>query len=192
MPDEIIPEEIEIDDKAVDDAAKDLKTAEPENPPEVPEVIEEIKPETRKEAKQEEIIDDEDEEIDPDDKKRISKVVTKQIQPLEQKSREMEDRIEVEDFIAIRPEARQYRAKILAYMKSPAYNNIPVQNLYKMVAGDDLMKLGAEKERQAREAAAATQTPSSTARPVASTAKDWSKATSQDVAAMKAKIFGQN
>jgi len=160
---------------------------------------EEVKPEYRFAKKDEEKEEEqEDDEIDPEDKKTISKVVDKELKDVrkqlgeqQQATRNIQDQSEVDSFIASKPEAKTYRNKMLTYMKADHYNALPAHAIYKIVAGDDLEKLGAERERQAVEKANATQTDGSSVRPTGSGGKDWSKASSADIAAKKAEIYGQ-
>lgn len=146
--------------------------------------------------KQEEEEEEED-DVDADDKKLIGKMVEKGLKPVRelldqqnQTTKTIQDQTEVDSFILSRPEAKPYRTKMLSYMKADHYKELPAHVIFKIVAGDDLEKIGAEKERVAREKAEATRGGGSSARPTSSTNKDWSKATSQEVADQKAKIFG--
>jgi hypothetical protein len=142
--------------------------------------------------------DEDEEEVDPEDKKLIGKMVEKGLKPLKdqlqsqsQTTQELMDKAEVDSFIGSKPEAKQYREKMLTYMKAEHYNALPAHAIFKIVAGDDLEKIGAEKERTAREKAEETYTPGNSVRQPSPTGKDWSKASSADIAAQKAKIFGQ-
>ena len=163
---------------------------------------EEIVPEYRFVPKKKEDIKEEEEldedEIDPEDKKTIGKVVDrelkavkKQLSEQQQTTKTIQDQSEVDAFIVSRPEAKNYRTKMLTYMKAEHYNALPAHVIYNIVAGDDLEKIGAEKERQAIEKANSTQTKGSSARPTGSGGKDWSKATTEEIAAKKAEIYGQ-
>lgn len=152
--------------------------------------LEVIKPEYRF-TKPEIKPDDDDDGTDPEDKKVISKMLEKNLKPYADTTRKIEDQLEVDSFIASRPEAKTYRNKMLTYMKAEHYKELPTDIIYKIVAGDDLEKIGAEKERKAREQAEATHTGGSSVRPSGSGGKDWSKASSADIAAKKAEIYGQ-
>lgn len=153
---------------------------------------EEVTPEYRTVAqkKEDKKDDEDDDEVDPEDAKRISKVVGKELKPYNDRLEEQSQVVEVDSFITTRPEAKPYRQKMLTYMKAEHYNALPAHVIYKIVAGDDLEKIGAEKERKVREQASATQTAGSSARPTGGDGKDWGRASSEDVAAQKAKIFG--
>ena len=150
----------------------------------------------KEDIKEEEELDED--EIDPEDKKTIGKVVDrelkavkKQLSEQQQTTKTIQDQSEVDSFIASRPEAKSYRTKMLTYMKAEHYNALPAHVIYNIVAGDDLEKIGAEKERVAREQAEATRTGGSSVRPTGSGGKDWSKATTEEIAAKKAEIYGQ-
>ncbi len=150
---------------------------------------EEVKPEYRYTPSKEEE-EKEEEEVDPEDKKLIGKVVSKELKSVNDRLEQQSQVLEVDSFITTRPEAKPYRTKMLTYMKAEHYNALPAHVIFKIVAGDDLEKIGAEKERTAREQAEATRTAGSSVRPTGSAGKDWSKASKEDIAAQKAKIFG--
>lgn len=190
-------------EELTDEQKTTFKTVLEEKKEEKEEKEEEIKPEYRfapkkKEETEEEETKEED-EVDPDDKKLIGKMVEKGLKPVKdlldqqnQTTKIIQDQTEVDSFINSRPEAKPYRAKMLTYMKAEHYNALPAHVIFKIVAGDDLEKIGAEKERQAREQAEATRTGGSSVRPTGTGGKDWSKASKEDIAAQKAKIFGYN
>ena len=166
-----------------------------------PKQEEEVKPEyrfTKKETKPADDEDDEDDGTDPEDKKVISRMVEKGLKPFKdqlqeqnQTTRNIQDQTEVDSFITNRPEAKPYRNKMLTYMKAEHYNALPAHAIFKIVAGDDLEKIGAEREREAREQAEATRTGGSSVRPTGSGGKDWSKASPEEIANKKAEIFNQ-
>jgi len=134
-----------------------------------------------------------EEEVDPDDKKTISKVVKDELAPItEQLSRvkKLENQTEVNAFLAGKPEFNKYRGVILKYMDHPSYSLVPVQNIAAIVAAKDLQKMGAEKERQANQKAKETQGGGSTARkPTGKT--DWLGASKEEFEAQKSKVLGR-
>jgi hypothetical protein len=175
-----------------------LKPVEPKNSDE--EVVPEYRFAPKKiDEKKTDEEEEEDDEVDPNDKKLIGKMVEKGLKPVKdlldqqsQTTKTIQDQTEVDAFINVKPEAKPYRAKMLTYMKAEHYNVLPIHSIFKIVAGDDLEKIGAEKERLAREKAEATHDNGSSVRPTTSVGKDWNKATPQEIADQKAKIFGYN
>ena len=146
--------------------------------------IKEEKIETKKEEKEE------DEEVAPEDEAAITKVVQKQLNPVQKRMEEQANIIETTNFIAAKPEFSKYRDTIIKHMNHPAYKNIPVDRIAKMVAGDDLIKIGAQKEREAQTKAAATKAGGSSVR-TTPTGKDWHTATKEEFEAQKASVLGR-
>lgn len=105
-----------------------------------------------------------DGEIDPEDEEIISKVVSKQITPLIEKQIEAEDEAEVQQFVAENPDFKPYEAKVKAFMKHPSRREIPIKSLFYEAAGDDLLKIGAERAKKAAEEAARSGTGGGSAR----------------------------
>jgi hypothetical protein len=138
--------------------------------------------------------DEEEEEILPEDKKVITKVVSEQLSPVQEQLRESQNIIEVDTFIRENadkiPNVGKYRSAMLTYMNHPAYAKIPAKNVFRVVAGDDLIKLGAQREREAAAKASGTQVQSSTARPTNSGEKNWATATKEEFLAKKAEVLG--
>lgn len=157
---------------------------------------EDIKPESRggelttpaESAKGEE--GEDDEEILPEDKKVISKVVSDALTPIQKQLQDQADRAELNNFISEQPEFAKYKTVIEVYMRHPAYRNIPVKNIAAIVASKDLQKIGAQKEREAQAATNATKGGGSTTRVVPGE-KDWSRASKEEFEAKKAEVFGR-
>jgi hypothetical protein len=159
---------------------------------------EDIKPEVRGNGDQppakpvkKEGEDEDDEEVLPEDKKVISRVVGEALGPLQKQLQDQADQAELTNFVSTNPEYAKYKQSIEVYMKHPAYKNIPVKNIAAIVASKDLQKLGAQKEREAREAAEATRGGGSTARSTPGQ-KDWSTASKEEFEAKKAEVFGRH
>jgi len=134
--------------------------------------------------------DESEPEVDPTDEKTINKLVSKQLDPVTKRIEQQSNLIEATNFIAANPDYSKYRDSIIKHMNHPAYKNIPVDRIAKMVAGDDLIKIGAAREREAQAKAAATRTGGSTPR-LTPTGKDWHTATKEDYNAQRAAVLGQ-
>jgi hypothetical protein len=91
------------------------------------------------------------------------------------------------------PEVGKYRNAMLTYMKDPAYAKIPAKNIFNIVAGNDLIKLGAQKEREAAAKANGTRIESNSGRPGdnGGAKKDWGNASKEEMAAKRAEVFGR-
>lgn len=174
-----------LDDTPVDDTVTDDEPVVEEEPTEEPVVEEEpINPdeleiETRNKSEDTPI--DYGEDVDPEDAKTIGRVVEKHRERDRQELQNIKDEIEVNGFIQGRPEFEKYKPVIMKYLKHPAYSNIPVKNIASMVAANDLMKLGAKKEREAQKTADATRTKGTPARKPSGASTDWSTAPKEAV-----------
>lgn len=137
-----------------------------------------------------------EEEIDPDDEVKISRLVDKKVAPLQAQLIQRTNEAEADSFLRNPetlkryPGADKYREAMLKYMNHPAYSRIPANNVFRIVAGDDLIRLGAEREREATVKAKGTQVNSSSAR-VPSGQKDWGSASKDEFEAKKAEVLGR-
>jgi hypothetical protein len=137
----------------------------------------------------------EGDDIDPEDEAKISKVVSRYVTPLQQQSIDNQNSIEVDTFIRNSTEkfpfASKYRESILTYMKNPAYARIPAKNIFNIVAAEEMIKFGAEREREASTKAKSTRVTSSSARPISGGQKDWGMASKADFDAKRAEVMGR-
>ena len=107
---------------------------------------------------------DPNDEIDPEDEKNISKVVDKKTADLRKVQRQMTDEREVDGYLASNPSFTKYRAVALKYMASQAWQNVPAEAVFAYLGRNDLMKIGAQKEREAQKKANETKGGGSTSR----------------------------
>lgn len=131
------------------------------------------------------------EDIDPEDVKTIGKIVEKQTESVKKQLQETRDRLEVDSFVAERPEFGKYKPVILKYLQHPVYSKIPVRNIASMVAANDLLKLGAQREREAQAKAESTKPIGNPVRRAESEATDWTKVSKEAFEAHKRKVLGQ-
>lgn len=176
----------EEDDTDADSSSEeDDTTKEEEEKPINPDEIEvEVRP--TREAKAVEYGDG----VDPDDAKTIETIVDQKLADGRKELQDIKDELEVDKYIQANPDFSKYKPAILKYMKHPAYSNIPAKNIAAIVASNDLMKLGAKKERDAQKNADATKTKGSQARKPINSATDWSKAPADAVEAQIRKVKG--
>lgn len=133
---------------------------------------------------------EEDDDILPEDRKVIDKVVNEALNPILRQVQEQRDQVELANFLSANSEYGKYRSKIEVYMKHPAYQNIPIKNIAMIVAGNDLQKIGAQKEREAQAAANATKGGGSTAR-AAVGQKNWYTASKDEFEIKRAEVLGR-
>jgi hypothetical protein len=180
-------EEIKTEDSGVEKVEE--KKEEPKKEEVKEDGVVDFKIETR-EKKEEKVEYGED--IDQEDIKVIGSIVEKQTAGVKKQLQETQDRLEVEAFISERPEFAKYKPTIIKYLQHQAYNMIPFKNIASMVAANDLMKLGAIKERETQAKADATKAPGTTARKPGGTATDWLKAPKDDFESQKRRVLGQD
>lgn len=154
---------------------------------------EKIEIETRKkpkaEGKSNEASDDDDADIDPEDAKKIDRIVQKRLK--ESGVEFTQNQIEVDSFIRSKPEYNRYRSVALKYMDHPDYKNIPVHNIMAIVAAKDMQALGAKKEREASMQSKNTQHKGSTNRQTSNKTYNWATASREEVEAKKAEVLGR-
>jgi len=174
---------------------KEVLEAEEEEEKEID--LEKVTPESREgepEPPKPDVKPDEEEDVAPEDEEAIGKVVDKRIEPITKALGEVQkikDQAEVDSFIRVKPEFEKYRAVALKYMAHPAYKNVPVNNIMSIVAGKDLQKLGAQKERDAKKKADDTKSPGDPVREPGKGKVDWKKAPKADFDAQRQKVLGQ-
>lgn len=101
--------------------------------------------------------ENEEENIDSADEELISKVIQRKlspvIEPLLDKAINAEDDSEINSFIKDNPDFEQYKDKVRKYIIHPSRRHLPVEAIFFEVAGKDLLKLGADRQRKADEEA---------------------------------------
>lgn len=102
--------------------------------------------------------DNEDDEDAPEDVALINRVVAKNFAPILDKTVTAEDDREVTEFVNANPDFKPFEAKARRYIADPSRRHLPIKTIFYEVAGDKLIKIGAERERKANEKAKGTQT----------------------------------
>lgn len=100
-------------------------------------------------AQAEEDLDD----IDEEDAEIIDKRISKFMSPLLQKQMQDEDEKEISDFVQKNPDFAKYADKVRKFSQHPTRKDVPITSLFYEVAGEDLMKIGAERGKKADEKA---------------------------------------
>jgi hypothetical protein len=113
----------------------------------------------KEQAKQAEADNDtEDDTIAPEDDALISKIIAKRLSPIIDKSLADEDNAEISGFLKDNPDFKEFETKARRYMQHPSRRQLPIKSIFYEVAGDKLIKIGAERERQAIEKAKSSST----------------------------------
>lgn len=93
--------------------------------------------------------EEDDDNIDPEDSKIIQKHVAKALSPFLAKQMQDEDSQEIGDFIKQNPDFAPYADKVRKFAQHPSRREMPIKALFYEVAGDDLLKIGADRVRKA-------------------------------------------
>ena len=101
---------------------------------------------------------DEDDEVAQEDKDLITKVVSPLLAPLVDKSLKAEDDQDVKDFLAENPDFKPFEAKVRRFMQHPSRKQMPIKSIFYEVAGDKLLKIGADRSKAADDKAKNSQT----------------------------------
>lgn len=107
---------------------------------------------------------DDDDDIAPEDEELITKVVAKKFAPIIDRTQEVENEREISDFIAKNQDFKPFVAKVRRYINHPSRRNLPVESIFYEVAGESLLKIGAQRQQKADEEARQTQTGGGSAR----------------------------
>jgi hypothetical protein len=116
---------------------------------------------------------EDDEEVAPEDEALINKVVSKTFAPIIDKTLAAEDEQEIQSFIKDNPDFKPFEAKARRYMQHPSRRQLPVKSIFYEVAGDKLLKIGAERSKAADEKAKNTQTGGGSNRAGEGAKSDW-------------------
>jgi len=181
---------------STDDGREELEEGQEEDSVSVSESEEEVDVETRS-------VDDSaltntsdssltDDDVDPDTLKIIEKVVDRKTSGMKESLQIAKDKLEIDTFLSKNPEFSKYRSKIKTHLRHPAYSRIPVKKIASMVAGDDLVKIGAEKEVAAQKRANATKTVGNMVRQPSQGEPDWARVSKDDFEAQRRKVLGQS
>ena len=100
----------------------------------------------------------EEDEIAPEDEALIKKVVAPMLQPVLEKTLRAEDEQEIKEFLTLNPDFKPFEAKARRFMQHPSRRQLPIKSIFYEVAGDQLLKIGADRKAKADEKAKQTQT----------------------------------
>lgn len=170
-----------------EEVKEEVDETEPEN---TKESLEDFEVEVRKSDEEEKI--DYGENIDEDDIKTISSIVDKKTAQVKRQLQETQDRLEVDSYISEHPEFAKYKSAIMKYIQHPVYSRIPVKNIASMVAANDLIKIGAQKEREAQAKADSTKTAGTAVRREGGGTIDWLKVPKSEFEAQRLRVLGQS
>jgi len=112
-----------------------------------------------KKAEQGEPDDEQDDnDLSPEDAKVIDKRVQKHLEPIMKQQEQAELRSEINEFITDNPEFKQFAEKAERWAQNEVWRNIPTKQLMYAVAGENLLRIGAERREAADARALKTRT----------------------------------
>lgn len=145
---------------------------------------------------------EEEDPIDPEDKKVIERVLREQgatmieeaLEPILSKQVAQEDENELQTFLNDpgNVDFKPYESTVRKYMAHPSRRLLPIKSIFYEVAGDDLIKIGAERERRAREDAAETNAGGGSVRGEDGGKVNWEDLTPEEFRIEKAKALDKN
>jgi len=97
--------------------------------------------------------EEEDEDIDAEDARLIDKRISKAMTPLIQKQMLEEDESEINSFVKDNPDFAPYADKVRKFAQHPTRKEMPIKSIFYEVAGDDLLRIGAKREKIATDKA---------------------------------------
>lgn len=120
----------------------------------------------------EEGTDDGEDELSPVARRALQKEIDRNLAPVMETLVGNSDEKELQDLFTQDPNAKQYEKRIRAYMKHDAYKAIPASGIYRQLAFDDAVGLGAKKKTTADKQAAHGKSAGSSRRPTMSDPAD--------------------
>jgi hypothetical protein len=102
--------------------------------------------------------EDDADDLSPEDAKAIDKRIAKAVAPFKQQAVESEVDAGISQFLNANPDFKPFEAKARRFALHPSRQNIPIKAVFYEVAGDKLLKIGADRVRQADKDARKTKT----------------------------------
>lgn len=100
--------------------------------------------------------EEDDSDVDDVDAEVIGKEVQKHLKPFIEKQQREEDNQEIDTFLAENADFKPYAEKVRNWAKHPSRAGVPIKALFYEVAGDDLLKIGADRQKKATDEAKKT------------------------------------
>lgn len=98
-------------------------------------------------------VDEEEDDLDPQDRNAIDRRVQKHLEPLIQKEQIQELRNEINEFTAANPDFAKYSKSAEKWAQHPSWNEVPIEKIFYAIAGKDLLAIGAARRTAADEKA---------------------------------------
>lgn len=102
--------------------------------------------------------EDDADDLSPEDAKAIDKRIAKAVAPFRQQAIEAEVDAGISQFLNANPDFKPFEAKARRFALHPSRQNLPIKSIFYEVAGDKLLKIGADRVRKADKEARKTKT----------------------------------
>jgi hypothetical protein len=93
--------------------------------------------------------EDDADDLSPEDAKAIDKRIAKAVAPFRQQAIEAEVDAGISQFLNANPDFKPFEAKARRFALHPSRQNLPIKSIFYEVAGDKLLKIGADRVRKA-------------------------------------------
>lgn len=104
-------------------------------------------------------VDDEDEDgLSPEDRAAFDKRIEKKLKPFQERAAEQEVEASIATFVKDNPDFAPFAAKAKRFAMHPSRQSVPIKSIFYEVAGDKLMRIGAQRAKQADDKAKKTKT----------------------------------
>lgn len=114
-------------------------------------------------SKGDEDIEEDEDGLSPEDAAAFDKRIAKHLAPLRQQAAEQEVEASIATFVKDNPDFAPFAAKAKRFALHPSRESVPIKAIFYEVAGDKLMRIGAQRAKAADVKAKKTQTGGGTA-----------------------------
>lgn len=102
--------------------------------------------------------EDDDSDLTPDQASAVDRRIAKAMQPFQQKVDQQEVEAEIASFLKDNPDFKPFANKVKRFAMHPSRAQLPVKSIFYEVAGDKLMRIGAQRKGAADQKARKTRT----------------------------------
>ena len=93
--------------------------------------------------------EDDDSDLSAEDAKAIDKRIAKALSPFQKKEAEQEVEASIATFLQDNPDFSSFASKVRRFANHPSRSSVPIKSIFYEVAGDKLLKMGAQRSKAA-------------------------------------------
>ena len=93
--------------------------------------------------------EDADDDLSPEDATAIDKRIAKALSPFQKKEAEQEVEASIATFLQDNPDFSSFASKVRRFANHPSRSSVPIKSIFYEVAGDKLLKMGAQRSKAA-------------------------------------------